>query len=236
MLEKVRTEAFDWQRLLLHDLPPSFLGEVALRALLAYLAVFIFLKVSGRRGVRQLSLFELVVILTLGSAAGDVSFYADVALLPVAAVFATLLLLYNLTTRLMKHSTRFGSWVEGKPVVIIRDGLFELGSLGEQNISSDEFHMELRRAGVEHLGQVRLGILEVDGDLSLYFFPQEETHSGLSVLPEELNPCYRTIPRDGLYACTHCGNPQPLVAASTPTCARCGGETWSQALDWRRER
>lgn len=229
-------QAFDWQRMLLDDFPVAFLGEVALRACLAYLAVFIFLKVSGRRGVRQLSLFELVVILTLGSAAGDVSFYHDVPLLPVAMVFATLLLLYSLTTRLMKRSPHFGAWVEGKPVVIIRDGLYELGTLEAQNISSDEFHMELRRAGVQHLGQVRLGILEVDGDLSLYFFPAEETHSGLSVLPEELNPTYRHITTDGLYACTCCGNPQPLQAGHGATCARCGGEQWSRALDWKRER
>lgn len=229
-------EAFDWQRILIHDLPLAFLGEVALRAVFAYVAVFVFLKISGRRGVRQLSVFELVVILTLGSAAGDVSFYDDVPLLPVIVVFTTLLLLYNLTTRVMKHSPRFGGWVEGKPVVIIRDGLFELGTLDEQNISSDEFHMELRRAGVEHLGQVRLGILEVDGDLSLYFFPAEATRSGLSVLPAPLNPTYRQVPESGLYACVRCGNPQPQQAGQDCACTRCGGTRWSRALDGERER
>ena len=34
---------------------------------------------TGRRGVRQMSLFEVLIILTLGSAAGDVAFYDDVA-------------------------------------------------------------------------------------------------------------------------------------------------------------
>ncbi|MDD0843956.1 YetF domain-containing protein [Pseudomonas sp. Gutcm_11s] len=227
-------QAFDWQRMLLDDFPLAFLGEVALRAFLAYLAVFVFLKISGRRGVRQLSLFELVVILTLGSAAGDVSFYDDVALLPVFMVFATLLLLYNLTTRLIKHCPRFGEWVEGKPVVIIRDGMFELGTLDQQNISSDEFHMELRRAGVEHLGQVRLGILEVDGDLSLYFYPGEDTHSGLSVLPEALNPSFQQTPEDGLYACNRCGNALQLAGNAAATCPRCAGRCWSHALQRQR--
>jgi len=63
---------FDWQRMLLDSFPPMFIAEVALRAFFAFCAVFLFLKISGRRGIRQLSLFELVVILTLGSAAGDV--------------------------------------------------------------------------------------------------------------------------------------------------------------------
>ena len=40
---------FDLQRVLLHEFPLMFVAEVALRALLAFIAVFVFLKVSGRR-------------------------------------------------------------------------------------------------------------------------------------------------------------------------------------------
>jgi uncharacterized membrane protein YcaP (DUF421 family) len=83
--------SFDPQRILLKDLPLDFLGEVARRSIFAFCVVYLFLKLSGRRGIRQQSLFELVVILTLGSAAGDVSFYEDVPILPVAVVFLTLL-------------------------------------------------------------------------------------------------------------------------------------------------
>src|SRR3546814_15591310 len=85
---------FDMQRMLLHEFPLMFVAEVALRALLAFVAVFVFLKVSDRRGIRQLSVFELVIILTLGSAAGHVSLYQDVQLLPVDAVLATPLAMY----------------------------------------------------------------------------------------------------------------------------------------------
>lgn len=228
-------EAFDVQRMLLDNFPLAFLGEVALRAAFAYLMVFTFLKVSGRRGVQQLSLFELVVILTLGSAAGDVAFYEDVPLLPIVMVFATLLGLYRLTTHLMKLSPRFGDWVEGKPALIIRDGVYELGTLEQQNISSDEFLMELREAGAEHLGQIRLGILEVNGGVSLYFFANDAVQSGLSVLPEALRDTFIQIPEDGLYACNRCGHTQHLAASSTPACTRCEQALWSKALDGKRQ-
>ncbi|MDR8236297.1 DUF421 domain-containing protein, partial [Acinetobacter baumannii] len=75
--------------------PVEFLAEVALRSLYTFVLVFIFLKITGRRGVRQMSLFEVLIILTLGSAAGDVAFYDDVPLLPVLVVFVTLALLYR---------------------------------------------------------------------------------------------------------------------------------------------
>lgn len=43
--------------------------------------------------------------------------------------------------------------------------------------------MELRQQGVEHLGQVRLGLLETDGDISLYFYGPDDTRPGLSEMP-----------------------------------------------------
>ena len=51
------------------------------------------------------------------------------------------------------------------------------------NMSNSELLMELRQQGVEHLGQVRLGIVETDGDLSLYFHDEKDLCPGLSVLP-----------------------------------------------------
>ena len=53
--------SFDLQRMLIGEFPLTFLLEVALRVSAAFLAVFFFLKFSGRRGIRQLSRFELVV-------------------------------------------------------------------------------------------------------------------------------------------------------------------------------
>lgn len=67
-------KAFDLQRMALDNVPVAFLGEVALRSFYTFVLVFLFLKVTGRRGVRQMSLFEVLIILTLGSAAGDVAF------------------------------------------------------------------------------------------------------------------------------------------------------------------
>ncbi|RYF35544.1 MAG: DUF421 domain-containing protein [Comamonadaceae bacterium] len=226
--------SFDPARLFFKDLPIAFLGEVALRTAFAYIAVFLFLKLSGRRGIRQLSLFELVVILTLGSAAGDVSFYEDVPLVPVAMVFVTLLALYRITTFAMARSKRLETWMDGKPVTVIEDGLYKLESLEGLNMASSELFMELRQKGVEHLGQVRLAILETDGDVSLYFFDEDDVRPGLSVLP----PAHRTVVRearsDGLYCCTRCGLPAQLERGRVERCSRCNNEEWVEALTRKR--
>ncbi|HDS1735618.1 DUF421 domain-containing protein [Pseudomonas sp. BP8] len=228
--------SFDLQRMLLGELPLTFLWEVALRVLAAFLAVFFFLKFSGRRGIKQLSRFELVVILTLGSAAGDVTFYEDVPMLPVALVFVTLLLLYRGTVFLMKRNKACEAWIDGLPITVAKDGMYEIHSLRNMNISANELFMELRQQGVEHLGQVRLGLLETDGELSLYFYRPEDTRPGLSVLPLEHRPEYTSPPGAGLYCCVGCGFPAYHQAHDSLTCERCGHGVWSPALDTPRNR
>ena len=197
-------------------------------------SVFLFLKASGRRGIRQLSLFELVIILTLGSAAGDVTLYEDVPILPVIMVFLVLLLTYRATTYLLCRSPGFAAWIEGTPVTLIRDGLYEIPSLEHLNISEEEFFMELRQEGVEHLGQVRLAIVEVDGEVSVYFFDNSEIRPGLSVLPEAHRSSYTTVPTLATYACNRCGYVREIPALQTARCPRCSGSIWSRALNTAR--
>lgn len=180
-------KAFDLQRMALDKVPMEFLGEVALRSLYTFILVFLFLKLTGRRGVRQMSLFEVLIILTLGSAAGDVAFYDDVPMIPVLVVFITLALLYRLVMWLMSHSEKLEDLLEGKPVVIIEDGELSWSKLNRANMTEFEFFMELRLNGVEQLGQVKLAILETNGQISVYFFADEDVKPGLSILPKHLH-------------------------------------------------
>lgn len=124
-----------------------------MRSLYTFVLVFIFLKITGRRGVRQMSLFEVLIILTLGSAAGDVAFYDDVPLLPVLVVFVTLALLYRGIMWLMGHSEKLEDLLEGKPIVVVEEGQLAREKLHAENMTEFEFFMELRVNSVEQLGQ-----------------------------------------------------------------------------------
>jgi uncharacterized membrane protein YcaP (DUF421 family) len=65
---------FDWQTLLLGEEDWSFLPEVLLRSVIMFLVAVISVRLIGKRGIMQ-GVFELVTIITLGSAAGDPMFY-----------------------------------------------------------------------------------------------------------------------------------------------------------------
>ncbi len=212
-------KAFDLQRMAFDKVPPEFLGEVALRSLYTFVLVFLFLKITGRRGVRQMSLFEVLIILTLGSAAGDVAFYGDVPMVPVFIVFVTLALLYRLVMWLMSKSEKL-------------EDLFEAGgdcrrwSTGLENVQSAnmtefEFFMELRLNSVEQLGQVRLAIMETNGQISVYYYSEDEVKPGLCILPDMLIERFRTVPESGEYACVRCSHVvamQPGSSIMSPLC------------------
>ncbi|MCQ7059057.1 DUF421 domain-containing protein [Escherichia coli] len=227
-------KAFDLQHMALDKVPMDFLGEVALRSLYTFILVFLFLKLTGRRGVRQMSLFEVLIILTLGSAAGDVAFYDDVPMLPVLVVFMTLALLYRLVMWLMAHSEKLEDLLEGKPVVIVEDGELAWSKLHNANMTEFEFFMELRLNGVEQLGQVRLAILETNGQISVYFFEDKQIKPGLSILPKHCTQRFKVVPEAGDYACVRCSEVIQMSAGDHQLCPRCANPEWSKASRAKR--
>lgn len=222
-------KAFDLHRMALDKVPLDFLWEVALRSLYTFVLVFLFLKITGRRGVRQMSLFEVLIILTLGSAAGDVAFYDDVPMLPVLVVFITLAVLYRLAMWLMAHSEKLEDLLEGKPVVIVNNGELAWEKLHQENLTEFEFFMELRTSGIEQLGQVRLAIMETNGQISLYYFADNEVKPGLCILPEQCTERFTTVPEEGDYACVRCSKIIAMQAGDHQLCPRCANPEWSKA-------
>lgn len=219
-------QAFDLHRMALDKMPVEFLWEVSLRSLYTFVLVFLFLKITGRRGVRQMSLFEVLIILTLGSAAGDVAFYDDVPLLPVLIVFVTLAVLYRLVMWLMAHSEKLEDLLEGKPVVIVEEGELAWEKLRAENMTEFEFFMELRINSIEHLGQVRLAIMETNGQISIYYFEDKDVKPGLPILPEDCIQRFAVAPDNSDYACSRCSAIFALRAGESRVCSRCGHQAW----------
>src|SRR5688500_14481435 len=120
---------FDWSRIWLgEEAPITFLGEVFLRSGLMYLLILLTLRVMGKRGIKQLSLFEFSIILALGSAAGDPMFYQDVPITHALVVFAVILSLYVLFNYWTEQSEQVETWLEGRAVCILEDGEINLSA------------------------------------------------------------------------------------------------------------
>ncbi|WP_210518627.1 DUF421 domain-containing protein [Hymenobacter terricola] len=227
---------FDWHRMLwTADAPPAFLFEVAFRCVATYILLLAALRVTGRRGVRQLSIFELSIILALGSAAGDTMFYHDTPLLPVAVVFVVVSGLYWFFNRLTEWYPRFGDWLEGTPILLIEEGRINVKNLNNLNLTQKELFGELRQQQVEHLGQVRRAYMEATGNLSAYFYAPEEATPGLPIWPELLAASRRRMDAAGPHACCQCGQVQEVARGETATCPVCQNAEWVPVCSAKRE-
>lgn len=224
---------FEWDRVLLNDLPVGFLLEVLFRTSVMFIVILTSLRFTGKRGVKQLSVFEIVIIIALGSAAGDPMFYEDVGILPAICVFLVVIAFYRLVTWLTSKSKHFEELLEGKVQMLIEDGAFAIDKFDKEDIAQDEFFSELRLRSVEHLGQIKYAFLEPSGNISVYFFEDKDVKPGLPLLPTHFNQRSKTISQGAIYSCTHCGFTQTLFPG-TSVCPVCKKDEWVQALNTTR--
>lgn len=224
----------DWQSFLLGEEKWEFLLETAFRTLVMFSVILLGLRLLGKRGIKQLSVFELGVIIGLGSAAGDPMFYKDVGLLPGIVVFSVVLGLYRLVTYFINHSNPFERFVEGKPIYIIQNGEILVKNFKKELLSEDEFFAQLRLHSVSHLAQIEQAIIETNGEISIFYHKDEDVKPGLPILPELLDQKSEAIPEEGVYACTNCGVTVQLNPIALQTCPNCEHKTWVKAINRKR--
>lgn len=218
--------------MLLHDLDASFAAEIGLRTLVMFTVILLFLRLSGKKGVRQLSIFEVAIVIGLGSAAGDPMSNEQNAIVPALIVFGTILLFYRFITWLASKSERFESALEGDSLYVIEEGRFVLNN-DQTGYAKDEFFSEMRQQSIEHVGQVRTAILETNGAVSFFFYPDDEVKPGLPVLPKAFNQRTKQVAYDGLFACTTCAEVQSL-GRGRHDCPRCHQNEWVAAIESKR--
>jgi uncharacterized membrane protein YcaP (DUF421 family) len=229
---------FDWQRLFLSDEAPiGFLWEVLVRSIFAFVLTIGALRITGKRGVRQLSLFEFGLILVLGSAAGDATFYHDVPLAYVMVVFAVIMALYVLANYVIDRNPHIERLMEGAPELIVIEGEIDLPAFIKASLTAQELFGQLRQYQIEHLGQVRRLYLEATGEVSVYFFEPNEERPGLPIWPEIYHHPLYELPTAGQYACHACATVRELPAGAVPAqCPRCQQHNgWVAACGARRQ-
>jgi uncharacterized membrane protein YcaP (DUF421 family) len=228
------TGEFDWQQLLLGEEKWPFLLETVFRTLIMFLVILLSLRMLGKRGIKQLSVFELGVIIGLGSAAGDPMFYKDVGLLPALIVFLMVVLLYRLITYFINQSSRFERFVEGQPRCIVEKGRLLVENFKKEPLALDELFSELRLKSVSHLGQIDQAIIETNGEVSIFFYPDDKVQYGLPIIPDLYNTKLVQIENEGAYACHSCGNIEHLKPITNKQCTECQQVEWVAAIDHKR--
>lgn len=209
-------DPFDFSRMFWGDQSVWFYAEIVLRTSVIYLYFFLLLRWIGRRAKSGLSLIEVILIVALGSAVGDGTFYPQVPLAHALLVITLVVLTNRGAQYFIQQHEPFRHWVEGKPLVVLRDGVLVSDSIERAGFEEHDIREMLRGEGICNLGQVRLAIIEPSSRLSLFL--ADDPMAGLSILPEEAEGMHGEPV--GESCCNNCGT--PWTQPSDKDCQVCG--------------
>jgi uncharacterized membrane protein YcaP (DUF421 family) len=147
--------------------PSNDVLELVLRAGIIYGAIFLLLRVLGKRHVGELAPFDLVVLLLLSETVSSSLNAAEMSVTGGLVSAITLIGLNHLAGYASSKSRTVERLLEGKPRILLRNGRVYNDVLVEERISRSELLEACRRAGSTSFCQVRYAMLENDGNISI---------------------------------------------------------------------
>jgi uncharacterized membrane protein YcaP (DUF421 family) len=121
--------------------------------------------------------FDLTLLLLLSNSVQNAMTGPDTSLAGGAVAAVVLLSLNYLVAELSGINRRFRRIVQGSPSLLIHDGELLMDHMQREHLTTDEVMRSLREHGIGSVGEVAIGVLEVDGSLS--FLKKDELPEGL---------------------------------------------------------
>jgi uncharacterized membrane protein YcaP (DUF421 family) len=140
--------------------------DIALRATVIFVALYVLVRLMGKRELGQMTPFELIVLVVIGDLIQQGVTQNDFSLTGAIIAVSTIALL----ALLMSWASYLWPWaerlLEGEPRVIVRDGEILTPNLHRSRLTASEIESEMRLAGIGKLKDVAWAILEPRGKIS----------------------------------------------------------------------
>jgi uncharacterized membrane protein YcaP (DUF421 family) len=231
-------KVFDFHRIFFGEAPAFYLLEIVFRTLVMYAYTVFLLRILGKRGMGQLSMLELAIIISFGSAVGDPMVGADMPILHGMTAITVVTVFQISLERFINRNKKVEAVMEGTPNLVVEDGVIQWECMTTDNISKEDLFRALRGKDVEHLGQVSKALFETSGSVSVFFHSPRKMKPGLSLLPEEMIAEEEVITHgqpvteDAAYSCMNCGYTLLLHKGdAAPECNLCKKAKWVAAKE-----
>ena len=143
------------------------LMNILLRGILFIVALFLMTKMLGSKQISQLSFFEYISGITIGSVAAEVITGLDSSIIH----GMVLIILFGGVTYAVDvislKSKKFRDFAEGHATVFIKDGKIMEDSMKREHYTIDDLNSLLRKKSVFKTADVEFAVLEPNGDISV---------------------------------------------------------------------
>ena len=155
---------------------------VIIRSVIAFFILLLLIRLIGKQQVAQLTFFDYVVGITIGSIASTLSVQVNENTTATLAGMGVWAVLAILLAYLDMHSVWVRKVVGGEATVVIENGKILEEHLQRIRIPLDELISELRTQGVFNISDVEFALFEPGGKISI-----QKKSSKQPVTPEDIN-------------------------------------------------
>lgn len=145
----------------------SGLARVLIVGTLAYVALVLLLRTSGKRTLSKMNAFDLIVTVALGSTLATVLLSKDVPLAEGITAFVLLIGLQFAITWLSVRSRRVEKLVKAEPSLLYFRGEFLHDALRRERVTDSEVRAAVRSQGLADMEDAGAVVLETDGSLTV---------------------------------------------------------------------
>jgi uncharacterized membrane protein YcaP (DUF421 family) len=141
--------------------------EIVARVLLVYGGLYVLVRLSGKKEIGQLGPMDLLAMLLLSETVSPALTRQDDSVLT-GWIAAATLLAASFVIELITHRSRAAErWIEGRPLIIIEDGVVRRALKDRLRITDQELAAALREHGVESAAQVKKAVVEPNGHVTV---------------------------------------------------------------------
>ncbi len=145
---------------------------VIVRGVIAFFTMLIFSRALGKQQISQLTFFDYILGITIGSTASSLTTDLTSKAWPHwigLLVWTVAVLLIQVVTIKWRYMSKY---VDGEPTVIIMDGKIMEEAMRKMRYRIDDLFLQLRHNNVFDIMQVKYAILETDGRISILKKPE----------------------------------------------------------------
>ena len=141
--------------------------SIVIRTTVVYLVILIGLRLTGKREIGQMAVFDLVMLLLIANAVQNAMVGPDTSLTGGIIAAIVLLVVNFAVARLRLHWPAFRHLVEGSPTLLVLHGSVLARNMDREGLDQEALETALREHGIGDLSEVDTAVLEVDGTISV---------------------------------------------------------------------
>ena len=142
--------------------------DIVIRATVIYLFLWLVTRVVGRSTIGELSTFQLILFITMGDMVQQAVTQQDYSVTAGMLAVSVFTLITIALSWANVRWPRLRSITHGVPTVILQNGQPLTRTLRHERISIDDLHAAARLQGYTTLSDLRLAVLEANGQISFF--------------------------------------------------------------------